>query len=155
MRTADESRDPDSRRDDVEAERRAVEEDSRAVMRDIQLVPAGTTEASQLRREASHLREKQQRLTDEAGRNGRSVAKLPHAVTDIEREMERRRIALQILAVVVPWRDALRELDVAECDLFRVRAHALLNYLDVAVMPYPDLQDALAAARSELASERP
>lgn len=108
MRTDSDSRDPDSRRVDVEAERRAVER-----------------------------------------------ATTPPAVVGIEREMERRRIGLQILAVVVPWRDALRELDVAECDLFRVRGHALLNYLDVAVLPYPDLQDALAAARSELAWERP
>ena len=86
---------------------------------------------------------------------GRGAATPPPAVADLEREMDRRRIALQIMAVVVPWRDAVRELPLEECDLFLVRAHALLNYLDVAVMPYPDLQDALAAARSELASERP
>lgn len=124
-------------------------------MRDILLVPSDTPEASRLRSEAARLREEQQRLTDEAGRIERGVATLPPAVADIEREMERRRISLQILAVVVPWRDALRDLDVEECELFRVRGHALLNYLDVAVMPYPDLQDELAAARSELASGRP
>lgn len=155
MRTDSDSRDSDPRSVDVETERRAVEENLLAVMRDIQLLPAGTTEANQLRKEASRLRTEQQRLADEAGRIERSVAELPHAVASIEREMERRRIALQILAVVVPWRDALRDLDAEECNLFRVRGQALLNYLDVAVMPYPDLQGELAAARSELASERP
>ena len=89
------------------------------------------------------------------GMNTSDEATTPPAVVDIERARERRRIGLQILAVVVPWRDALRELDVAECDLFRVRAHALLNYLDVAVKPFPDLQLALARARLELAQERP
>lgn len=153
MKTADESRDPDSRSHDVGAVRRAVEEDPRTVMRDIQLVHSGTTEASQLRRKARRLRKEQQRLTDEAGRNGLSVETLPHAVAGNEREMERRRIALQILAVVVPWRGALREMDVAESNLFRVRGHALLNHLGAAVMPYPDLQNALAAARSELGWE--
>lgn len=124
MKAVDESRNPVSHRDDVEAETRAVEED---------------------------LRAEHQRLTDGAGRNGRGVAALHHAVTGIEGVMERKRIALQILAVVVPWRHELPQMDPADRDLFRVRAHALLNYLDVAVMPYPDLQDALAAARAELA----
>ena len=155
MRTDDDARDPDSRRDDVEADQRTVEEHLRAVMRDIQHAPPGTTEASQLATEAGRLREEQRRLTDEISRLERQVATLPPAPADLEREIERRRIALQILAVVVPWRDALSDLDVEECDLFRVRGHALLNYLDAAVMPYPDLQDALAAARSELARERP
>lgn len=101
------------------------------------------------------LRAEHQRVTDEAGRNGRSVAALHHAVTGIEGVLERKRIALQILAVMVPWRHELPQMDPADCDMFRARAHALLNYLDVAVMPYPDLQDALAAARAELASQGP
>lgn len=147
METNSDSTDLDSRRDAVEADQRAVEEHLRAVMGEVQLVPADTTEGSRLRAEASRLREERQRLTDEADRIARrSVA----AVTNIESERDRRRIALQILAVVVPWRDALPNLDFEQADLFRVRGHALLNYLDVAVMPYPELQDALAAARAEL-----
>ena len=155
MSTDDDSQAPDSRWDDIETDRRAVEAHLRPVMRDIQLAPPSTTEANQLATEAGRLRKEQQRLTDEAGLNGLSAETLPHALAGNEREMERRRIALQILAVVVPWRDALCDLDVEECNLFRVRGHALLNYLDAAVMPYPDLQDALAAARSELAGKRP
>ena len=156
MKAAHESQDPGSRWDDIAAERSAVEGELRAVRRHIEAVPGGSVEARQLRREAGRLRDEHQRLTAEADRNGLSVATLPRAPTGIEHEMERRRIALQILAVVIPWRDALREMDSEECNLFRVRAHALLNYLDVAVMPHhPDLQDALAAARAELGSERP
>ena len=67
--------------------------------------------------------------------------------------MERERIALQIQAVVVPYRIELERNDRDVCELYRVRAHALLNYLDAAVGPYPDLQDALAAARAELVSD--
>ena len=127
MNAGNESRNPVSHQGDVEGETRAVTE---------------------------HLRDEHRRLTDEAARNGRSVAGLPH-VTGIERVMERKRIARQILAVVVPWRHEMPLMDPADCDLFRVRARALLNYLDVAVLPYPDLQDALAAARAELEPQRP
>jgi len=66
---------------------------------------------------------------------------------------QRQRIALQIRAVVVPYRIEQERNDREVCEMFRVRAHALLNYLDAAVGPYPDLQDALAAARTELASD--
>jgi hypothetical protein len=153
MRSDDEPRDPDSRWDAIKADRRTVEEHLGEVMRDLQHVDPDTAEASRLRSEANRLREERQRLADEAGRVGLTVA-LPHAEPDSERERDRRRIALQILAVVAPWRDARPDMDQEECEQFRVRGQALLNYLDVAVLPYPDLRAALAAARLELASER-
>lgn len=146
---------PDSRWEEIERDRRVVEEHLDAVMRDIQLVPAGTTEAGQLHDEARRLGDEHQRLGDEAARIRPGVVRHPRAVADIERVRERRRIGLQILAVVVPWRDAFPDMYREECDLFRVRAHALLNYLDVAVLPYPDLREALADAKKELAWEQP
>lgn len=65
-------------------------------------------------------------------------------------ELERERIALLIQAVVVPYRIELERNDPEVCAMYRGRAHALLDYLNEAVVPYPDLQDSLAAARAEL-----
>ena len=64
--------------------------------------------------------------------------------------LERERIELQIRAVVVPFRieRELRDQDVRKD--FRRRARELLDHLDAAVGPYPDLQEALGAARVEL-----
>ena len=65
-------------------------------------------------------------------------------------ELERARIALQIQAVVVPYRDPLVTDDPAVCDGYRFRARSLLDGLDTAVVPFPDLLASLSAARTEL-----
>jgi hypothetical protein len=63
---------------------------------------------------------------------------------------ERERIALQILAVVAPYRDPLVTQDRAVRDEYRLRASHLLDSLDAAVIPFPDLRASLSAARVEL-----
>jgi hypothetical protein len=63
---------------------------------------------------------------------------------------ERERIALQIQAVVAPYRDHLVTDDPAVCDGYRLRARSLLDGLDTAVVPFPDLLASLSAARAEL-----
>lgn len=59
------------------------------------------------------------------------------------------RIALQIQAVVEPYDESVRN-DVWARAAYRLRARTLLDDLDVAVRPFPDLQDRLSAARAEL-----
>jgi hypothetical protein len=66
---------------------------------------------------------------------------------------ERERIALQIQAVVVPYRDAQVRSDSRICAGYRLRAGTLLDGLDSAAQPFPDLQDRLFAARAELELE--
>jgi hypothetical protein len=63
---------------------------------------------------------------------------------------EHERIALQIQAVVAPYRDAQVTGDSAICDGYRLRASSLLDGLDAAARPFPDLQNSLSAARAEL-----
>ena len=63
---------------------------------------------------------------------------------------ERERIALQIQAVVVPYRDHLVTDDAAVHLGYRLRASSLLDGLDIAAQPFPDLTDSLSAARAEL-----
>ena len=63
---------------------------------------------------------------------------------------ERARIALQIQAVVVPYRDHLVTDDPDVCDGYRLRSRSLLDGLDTAVVPFPDLRASLSAARAEL-----
>jgi hypothetical protein len=65
-------------------------------------------------------------------------------------ESERARIALQIQAVVAPYRDDRLRNDSATCDGYRLRASALLDGLDLAARPFPELLDSLTAARAEL-----
>ena len=67
---------------------------------------------------------------------------------------ERERIALQIQAVVAPYRDHLVTDDSGgSWDGYRLRARSLLDALDSAARPFPDLQDRLSAARAELELE--
>ena len=63
---------------------------------------------------------------------------------------ERERIALQIQAVVAPYRDHLVTEDTEVRDGYRLRATILLDGLDIAALPFPDLRDRLFAARAEL-----
>ena len=59
------------------------------------------------------------------------------------------RIALQIQAVVAPYDESVRD-DVWARAEYRLRARTLLDDLDVAARPFPDLQDSLIATRAEL-----
>ena len=63
---------------------------------------------------------------------------------------ERERIALQIQAVVAPYSADLVRDDPAGWDGYRLRARSLLDGLDAAARPFPDLQGRLSAARSQL-----
>ena len=64
--------------------------------------------------------------------------------------MDRRRIELQIRSVMVTYRAEHRRRDTPTMTAFRARAHQLLDGLDDAVRPYPDLEIVLADAREEL-----
>ena len=63
---------------------------------------------------------------------------------------ERARIALQIQAVVAPYRHHLVRDHAGTWDGYRLRARSLLDSLDVAVQSFPDLRDSLSAAKAEL-----
>ena len=62
---------------------------------------------------------------------------------------ERERIVLEIRAVVEPYEEAVRDGVEAGAE-YRLRAQPLLDRLEVAARPFPDLQDKLVAARAEL-----
>lgn len=64
--------------------------------------------------------------------------------------MDRRRIELQIRAVMVTYRVEQRRRDSPTMTAFRIHARLLLDGLDEAVRPYPDLQARLDEARREL-----
>ena len=63
---------------------------------------------------------------------------------------ERERIALQIQAVVAPYHDEAVTGDTRVLAGYRLRARGLLDGLDIAVLPFPDLSASLSAARAEL-----
>ena len=64
--------------------------------------------------------------------------------------MDRRRIELQIRAILVTYRIEHGRRDAPTMDLFRERARLLFDELDEAVRSDPDLRRALADARREL-----
>lgn len=64
--------------------------------------------------------------------------------------MERRKVELQIRAVLVTYRIEVRRRDARTMEDFRVRARAMLGGLDDAVRPYPDLAERLRDAHHEL-----
>ena len=67
--------------------------------------------------------------------------------------MDRRRIEMQIRAVVVTYRIEQRRRDAPTMEKFRDRARSILDGLEVEVRPYPDLETQLLEARQELRSE--
>jgi hypothetical protein len=67
--------------------------------------------------------------------------------------VNRRRIDMQIRAVLVTYRVERRRRDAPTMDAFRDRARALLNELEEEIQPYPDLAARLREARRELESE--
>lgn len=64
--------------------------------------------------------------------------------------MDRRRIELQIRAVIVTYRIEQRRLDARTMEEFRERASMLLHALEEEVRPHADLQVALADACREV-----
>lgn len=64
--------------------------------------------------------------------------------------MDRRRIELQIRTVVVTYRVEQRRRDSPTMEAFRVQARQLLDNLQEAVRPYPDLEARLDEVRQEL-----
>jgi len=60
------------------------------------------------------------------------------------------RVALQLRAIVAPYRDPLLQDDPLNRDDYRQRAARLLEGLENAAAPYPDLEAKLAEARAEL-----
>lgn len=67
--------------------------------------------------------------------------------------MDRRRIELQIRAVMVPYRIERRRRNTPIMEQFRERARVLLDGLEQHVRPYRDLEERLDEARRELGSE--
>jgi hypothetical protein len=67
--------------------------------------------------------------------------------------VNRRQIEMQIRAVVVTYRIEKRRRDAPTMDGFRNRARSLLDDLEPAVGPYPDLDARLREARIELDSD--
>lgn len=64
--------------------------------------------------------------------------------------LDRRRIALQIRAIRVTLRVEEPRHNPETMEAFRSRARTLLDGLEEAVRPFPDLEDALAEARAEV-----
>jgi hypothetical protein len=69
--------------------------------------------------------------------------------------LDRRRIALQIRATLVPFLVEQRRRDSAVMQAVRARARELLAELEEAVEPYPDLKEELAHARREVEADDP
>ena len=68
--------------------------------------------------------------------------------------LDRRRVSLQIRAIVVPYRIEHRRRGSETMQVFRDRARALLDQLDD-IQPYPDMQDELKRARDEIEADEP
>ncbi|MEO7296137.1 MAG: hypothetical protein ABIZ57_08325 [Candidatus Limnocylindria bacterium] len=64
--------------------------------------------------------------------------------------MDRRRIELQLRAIIVTYRIELRRRDSQTMQEFRDHAHSLLRSLEEEVQPHPDLQIALTEVRLEI-----
>jgi len=69
--------------------------------------------------------------------------------------LDRRRIALQIRAILIPYRVERQRRDSATMDQFRLRARGMMDALDESVEGDPELQKALADAREEIAADEP
>ena len=67
--------------------------------------------------------------------------------------MDRRRIALQIQAILLPYRVERRRRDSRVMEQFRERARSLLNDLDESLGTDTELRQAVSHARRELESD--
>ena len=69
--------------------------------------------------------------------------------------LDRRRIALQIRSILVPFRVERRRRDSATMAEFRLRARRMMDALDESVEDDPELRKALAEARHEIDADEP
>ncbi len=67
--------------------------------------------------------------------------------------MDKRRIELQIRAVLVTYRIEVRRRDAPTMEEFRVRARAMLGGIEEAAQQYPDLAEQLREARLEIEAD--
>ncbi len=69
--------------------------------------------------------------------------------------LDRRRVALQIRAILVPYRVERERRDGPTMAEFRLRARRMMDALDERVEGDPELQRALADARREIDADEP
>ena len=69
--------------------------------------------------------------------------------------MDRRRIALQIRAILVPYRVERGRRGAASMEEFRVRARRMMDELEASAEGDPELRKALADARREIDTDGP
>ena len=69
--------------------------------------------------------------------------------------MDRRQVALQIRAILIPYRVERRRRDSATLEQFRLRARRMMDELEESVEGDPALQKALADARREIDADEP
>jgi hypothetical protein len=69
--------------------------------------------------------------------------------------LDRRRVGLQIRAILVPYRVERRRRDGATMQEFRLRARQMIDALEPRVKADPELQQALSDARAEIESDEP
>ena len=69
--------------------------------------------------------------------------------------LDRRRVALQIRAILIPFRVERRRRDSATMEQFRVRARQMMDALEERVQGDPELRKALADARREIDADEP
>jgi hypothetical protein len=64
--------------------------------------------------------------------------------------LDRRRVALQIRAILIPYRVERQRRDTATLEQFRLRARRMMDALEEGVEGDPELRKALADARREI-----
>jgi hypothetical protein len=69
--------------------------------------------------------------------------------------LDRRRIALQIRAILIPYRVERDRRDSATMAEFRLRARRMIDGLEEGVRADPELRKALADAREEIDADEP
>ncbi len=69
--------------------------------------------------------------------------------------MDKRRVALQIRAILIPFRVERRRRDTATMEQFRLRARQMMDGLDESVEGDAELRKALADARQEIDADEP
>ena len=69
--------------------------------------------------------------------------------------MDRRQIALQIRAILIPYRVERQRRDSATMERFRLRAREMMDALEDSVGDDAELRNALADARKEIDADEP
>ncbi len=69
--------------------------------------------------------------------------------------LDRRQIALQIRAILIPFRVERQRRDSATMEQFRLRAREMMDALDDSVGTDPELRKALDDARKEIDADEP